>query len=58
MDIEWVLDLKYHYCVDLTNTVPILAKRPHLQPKEEAWLDLHLDMLLAKGVIGPILLGE
>ena len=26
-----------------------------LRPKEEAWLDVHLDELLAKGVIGPIL---
>jgi hypothetical protein len=26
-----------------------------LRPTEEAWLDVHLDELLAKGVIGPIL---
>lgn len=25
-----------------------------LRPQEEAWLDAHLDELLAKGVIGPI----
>ena len=27
-------------------------------PKEEAWLHIHLDKLVAKGVIGPILQGE
>ena len=26
-----------------------------LRPREEAWLDVHLDELIAKGVIGPIL---
>ena len=31
---------------------------PSLHPKEEAWLDLHLDELMAKGMIGPILPGE
>ena len=55
MDIRWVWDPKYHYCLDLTNTVPIQAKPPHLCPEEEAWLNVHLDKLVAKGVIGPIL---
>ena len=58
MDIGWVWDPKYHYHLDLTNTVPIWAKPPHLCPKKEAWLDVHLDEMVAKGVIGPILLGE
>ena len=54
-DIGWVWDPKYHYCLDLTNTVPIWAKPPRLCPEEEAWLDVHLDELMAKGLIGPIL---
>ena len=57
-DIGWVWDPKYHYHLDLTNAVPIWAKPPHLHPEEEAWLDVHLDKLVAKGVIGPILPGE
>ena len=31
---------------------------PCLRPEEEAWLDIHLDELVAKGVIGLILPGE
>ena len=58
MDIGWVWDPKYHYRLDLTNAVPIRAKPPRLRPEEEAWLDVHLDELVAKGVIGPILPGE
>ena len=58
MDIGCIWDLKYHYHLDLTNTVPIWAKLTHLHPEEEAWLDIHLDELVAKGVIGPILPGE
>ena len=38
--------------------MPIQAKLPHLQLEEEAWLDVHLDELVAKGVIGPIFPGE
>ena len=57
-NIRWVWDLKYHYYLDLANTMPIQAKLPHLHPEEEAWLDVHLDELVAKGVIGPILPGE
>ena len=37
IDIGWVWDPKYHYHLDLTNTVPIWVKPPHLRPKEEAW---------------------
>ena len=58
MDIGWVWDPKYHYHLDLTNAMPIWAKPPHLRPEEEAWLEVHLDELVAKGVIGPILPGE
>ena len=57
-DIGQVWDPKYHYHLDLTNTVPIWAKLPCLCPKEEAWLDVHLDKLVTKGVLGPILPGE
>ena len=36
-----------------------LGKAAHcLHPEEEAWLDVHLDELVAKEVIGPILPGE
>ena len=38
--------------------MPIRVKLPRLRPEEEAWLDVHLDELVAKGVIGPILPGE
>ena len=31
-DIGWVWDPKYHYYLDLTNTVPIWVKPPHLHP--------------------------
>ena len=58
MDIGRVWDPKYHYRLDLTNAMPIWAKPPSLCPEEEAWLDIHLDKLVAKGVIGPILPGE
>ena len=58
MDISRVWDPKYHYRLDLTNAVPIWAKPPCLHPEEEAWLDVHLDELVAKGIIGPILPGE
>ena len=58
IEISWVWDLKYHYCLDLTSAVPIWAKPLCLHPKEEALLDVHLDKLVAKGVIGPIWPGE
>ena len=57
-DIGWVWDPKYHYHLDLTNAVPIRVKPPHLHLEEEAWLDVHLDELVAKGMIGLILPGE
>ena len=58
MDIGQVWDPKYDYHLDLTNAVPIRAKPPRLRLEEEAWLDVHLDELVAKGVIGSILPGE
>ena len=54
-DIGAVTDPKYHYELKLRNEAPIRAKPMRLRPEEEAWLDVHLDELLAKGVIGPIL---
>ena len=35
-----------------------LVKPPHLRLEEEAWLNIHLDELVAKGVISPIFPGE
>jgi hypothetical protein len=46
---------KYRYKLWLNYTIPIRAKPMKLCPKEEAWLDVHLEELLAKGVICPIL---
>ncbi len=54
-DIGNVRDPKYHYQLHLNNAIPIKAKPMWLRPQEEAWLDVHLDELLSKGVIGPIL---
>ena len=54
-DIGAVSDPKYHYRLKLRNEAPIRAKPMRLRPEEEAWLDVHLDERLAKGVIGPIL---
>ena len=48
-------DPDFHYKLCLNNAIPIKAKPMRLRPKEEAWLDVHLDELLSKGVIGPIL---
>ena len=57
-DIGWVWDPKYRCHLDLTNAMPIRVKLPRLHPEEEAWLDIHLDELVAKGVSGAILPGE
>jgi len=54
-DIGEVSDPRYHYQLRLNNATPVRAKPMRLRPTEEAWLDVHLDELLAKGVIGPIL---
>ncbi len=54
-DIGRVEDPKYHYKLRLRNEAPIRSKPIRLRPEEEAWLDAHLDELLAKGVIAPIL---
>ena len=54
-NIGCVDDPKYHYKLTLQNEAPIRSKPIRLRPKEEAWLDFHLDKLLAKGVITPIL---
>ena len=34
IDIGWVWYPKYYYRLDLTNTVPIWVKPPHLHPEE------------------------
>ena len=47
-------DPKYHYQVKLQDATPIKAKPLRLRPEEEVWLDVHLDELTVKGVIGPI----
>jgi len=57
-DIGCVDDPRYLYRLALTNTTPISAKPMRLRPEEEAWLDVHLDELVAKGVITPILSHE
>ena len=51
-------DPHYHYCLKLRNEVSIKACPMRLCPEEEAWLDVHLDELVSKGVIDPILLDE
>ena len=51
-------DPRYHYHLKLRNKVRIKARPMHLLPEEEAWLDVHLDKLVSKGVIGPILMDE
>ena len=38
--------------------MPIWARPPRLNPKEEAWLDVYLDELVAKGIISPIFQGS
>ena len=57
MDIEWVWERKQHCHLDSTNAVPMRAKLLYLWPEGEAWPDVHLDELVDKRVIGPILLG-
>ena len=51
-------DPRYHYRLQLRNKVGIKARPMHLRPEEEAWLDIHLDELVSKEVIGPILPDE
>ena len=51
-------ELRYHYRLKLRNEVGIKACPMRLRPEEEAWLDVHLDELVSKGVIGPILPDE
>ena len=57
-DIGRVEDPRYHYHLKLRNEVGIKARPMRLRPEEEAWLDVHLDELVSKGVIGPILPDE
>ena len=57
-NIGRVEDPWYHYHLKLRNEVGIKARPMRLRPEEEAWLDVHLDELVSKGVIGPILPDE
>ena len=57
-DIGRVEDPQYHYRLRLRNEVGIKVRPMRLRPEEEAWLDVHLDELVSKGVIGPIILDE
>ena len=57
-NIGRVEDPRYHYRLKLRNEVSIKARPMRLRPEEEAWLDVHLDELVSKGVIGPILPDE
>ena len=54
-DIGYVKDPTYHYRLDLKDDRPIQSKLRHFHPEEEEWLGNHLDDLVAKGVITPIL---
>ena len=57
-DIGRVKDPQYHYRLKLRNEVSIKAQLMRLHPEQEEWLDVHLDKLVSKGVIGPILPDE
>ena len=54
-DIGYVKDPAYHYRLDLKDDRPIQSKLHRFRPEEEEWLGNHLDDLVAKGVITPIL---
>ena len=57
-DIGRVEDPRYHYRLKLRNELGIKARPMRLRPEEEAWLNVHSDELVSKGVIGPILPDE
>ena len=54
-NIGYVKDPTYHYCLDLKDNRPIQSKLCCFHPDKEEWLGNHLDDLVAKGVITPIL---
>ena len=54
-NIGYVKDATYHYRLDLKDDRPIQSKLCHFCPDEEEWLSNHLDDLVAKWVITPIL---
>ena len=54
-DTGYVKDPAYHYRLDLKDDRPIQSKLRRFRPEEEEWLGNHLDDLVAKGVITPIL---
>ena len=54
-NIGYVKDPAYHYCLDLKDDRPIQSKLCRFHPDEEEWLGNHIDDLVAKGVVTPIL---
>ena len=54
-DIGYVKDPPYHYHLNLKDDRPIQSKLCHFRPDKEEWLGNHLDNLVAKGVIIPML---
>lgn len=42
----------------VTNGAPTIAKPLHIKLQEEVWLDVHLKKIIAKRIIGHILLYE
>ena len=54
-DVGYMKDSTYHYHLDLKHNMPIYSKLHHFHPDKEEWLGNHLEDLVAKGVITPIL---
>ena len=54
-NIGYMKDPTYHYCLNLKDDRPMQSKLCHLCPDKEEWLGNHLDDLVAKGIITPIL---
>ena len=54
-NIGYMKDPTYHYHLDLKDDRPIQSKLCRFCPEEKEWLGNHLDDLVAKGAITPIL---
>ena len=54
-NIGYMKDPTYHYHVDLKDDRPTQSKLCRFHPDEKDWFGNHLDDLVAKGVINPIL---
>lgn len=48
--IARISDPKYYYTLILTDDVPITATLLFLKLQKEAWIDVHLEELITKGV--------